>query len=376
MTTPSVDSVHAELLDCVQANLAVLADHHHWPGAHLNLGATLRFHWRNEPGGLPTVERSLAEQVAVAEDLLGLVVRDRATVTGAELVEAVRPGDLVYVVADAYELPWVPYFGQRHMDHSFLLAADFTVVDAYANETPWGTAAPGRWKLTRDQLAVREAEVIHFGRASAGPARPVVSVEDASVEGYLAAYDSHADRLRALERLTLETWLLARSRKLHARFREHDGFPPDAEQRAHLGRWDALVEQTYLAFRRVARGRGEPAGLVGRLGDMLDADRAVFGGLAASRHKPATVHNGPCTTEALRRTVASVVGAVLGVPDARLLDGVEFTSLPRFSSFRLVEIIERLEGELGVELDPADLVPENLHRVDDLCRIATGKGEQ
>jgi acyl carrier protein len=70
------------------------------------------------------------------------------------------------------------------------------------------------------------------------------------------------------------------------------------------------------------------------------------------------------------------VGAVLGVPDARLLDGLEFTSLPRFSSFRLVEIIERLEGELGVELDPADLVPENLHRVDDLCRIATGKGEQ
>ncbi|TDP90591.1 acyl carrier protein [Labedaea rhizosphaerae] len=373
MTTPSLDSVHADLLDCVQANLAVLADHHHGPGTHLNLGATLRFRWHSEPNELPTVEPSLAEQVAAAEDLLGLVVRDRATVTGAELVDAVRPGDLVYVVADAYELPWVPYFGQRHLDHSFLLGADFTVIDAYANETPWGTAAPGRWKLTRDQLAVREAEVIHFGGASAGPARPVVSVEDASVEGYLAAYDADPDRLRALERLTLETWLLARSRKLHARFREHDGFPPDAEQRAHLGRWDALVEQTYLAFRRVARGRGEPAGLVRRLGEMLDADRAVFGELVSPGGKPSTVHNGPCTTEALRRAVASVVGSVLGVPDARLLDGAEFTSLPRFSSFRLVEIIERLEGELGVELDPADLVPENLHRVDDLCRIAQGR---
>jgi acyl carrier protein len=283
----------------------------------------------------------------------------------------VRPGDLVYVVADAYELPWVPYFGQRHLDHSFLLGADLTVIDAYANETPWGTAAPGRWKLSRDQLTVRRGEVIHFDRADAGLPRPVVTVEDRAVDGYLAAYESCPDRLRALERLTLETWLLARSRKLHARFREHDGFPLDAEQREHLGRWDALVEQTYLAFRRVSRGRGEPAGVVRRLGDLLDADRAVFGCLVTACRQ-LTVHSGE-SDESLRRAVASVVGAVLGVPGSRLLDGAEFTSMPRFSSFRLVEIIERLESELGIELDPADLVPENLHRVDDLCRIARGR---
>ncbi len=369
--TPAYDTVHAELLDCVQANLAVLADHYHGPGTHLNLGAPLRFRWRCDQSGLPTVELSLAEHVAAAEDLLGLVVRDRVTVTDAELVELVAPGDLVYVVADAYELPWVPYFGQRHMDHSFLLGTGCTVIDAYANETPWGTAAPGRWKLTPDQLVVRKAEVIHFDAVRSGAPAPVVSVEDASLDGYLAAYDVLPDRLRALERLTLETWLLARSRKLHARFREHDGFPPDAEQREHLCRWEALVEQTYLAFRRLARGRGEPSGVVSRLDELLEADREIFGSLVAA---PRTRASGD--DAALRRTVASVVGAVLGVPDARLLDGIEFTSLPRFSSFRLVEIIERLEGELGVELDPADLVPENLHRVEDLCRIARGRGDQ
>jgi acyl carrier protein len=372
--TPSFDSVHAGLLDCVQANLAVLADHHHAAGAHLNLGATLRFHWRTEPGGLPTVEPSLAEHVAAAEDLLGLVVRDRATVTGAELVEEVRDGDFVYVIADAYELPWVPYFGQRHMEHSFLLGADFTVIDAYANETPWGTATPGRWKLSRDQLTVRQAEVIHFDRAVSGLPRPVVSVEDTCFEGYLSVYESCPDRLRALERLTLETWLLARSRKLHARFREHDGFPLEAAQREHLARWDALVEQTYLAFRRVSRGRGEPASVVRRLGDVLEADRAVFGGLVTAGRQPVTLHSG--ADESLRRAVASVVGSVLGVPDVRLLDSAELASLPRFSSFRLVEIIERLEGELGVELDPADLVPENLRSVADLCRIAGRRGDQ
>jgi acyl carrier protein len=376
MTTPSVDSVHAGLLDCVQANLAVLADHHHAAGAHLNLGATLRLRWRIEPGGLPTVEPSLAEHVAAAEDLLGLVVRDRATVTGAELVEQVRGGEFVFVIADAYELPWVPYFGQRHMEHSFLLGADFTVIDAYANETPWGTATPGRWKLSRDQLAVRKAEVIHFDRAGTGLPRPAVSVEDTCFDGYLSVYESCPDRLRALDRLTLETWLLARSRKLHARFREHDGFPLDAEQRAHLDRWDALVEQTYLAFRRVSRGRGEPASVVRRLGDVIEADKKVFGGLVAAGPKPEAVHIAASGDEPLRRAVASVVSAVLGVPDAELLDGTEFASLPRFSSFRLVEIIERLESELGVELDPADLVPENLRSVDHLCRIAGRRGDQ
>jgi acyl carrier protein len=71
-----------------------------------------------------------------------------------------------------------------------------------------------------------------------------------------------------------------------------------------------------------------------------------------------------------------VVSAVLGVPDTQLLDGTEFAALPRFSSFRLVEIIERLESELGVELDPADLVPENLRSVDHLCRIAGRRGDQ
>lgn len=129
-------------------------------------------------------------------------------------------------------------------------------------------------------------------------------------------------------------------------------------------------------FRRVVRGRGEPAGVVRRLGELLDADREAFGGLVATPRKPTTVHSGAVGDESLRRSVASVVSAVLGVPDARLLDGAEFTALPRFSSFRLVEIIERLEGELGVELDPADLVPENLHRVDDLCRIVRRRDER
>ncbi|CAM3540965.1 acyl carrier protein [Kibdelosporangium persicum] len=369
MATPSPESVHADLMDCVQTNLAVLADHHYGPDAHLNLGAQLNFHWRHRPGDLPTVEPTLAEQIATAEDVLGLVARDRATVTGPELFEWSSGRDLVYVVADAYELPWAPYHGHQHMEHSFLLAPDCTVVDAYANETPWGTATPGKWKLSPEQLCLPKAEVFHFEPTFTGLPRLTPSINDVAVDGYLAAYERNPNRTRAVERLTLETWLLTRSRKLHAKFRRLNGRPAD-DLAGHLRAWDSLSEQTYLAYRRVLRGRDEPPWLVSRLGEMLAADRVVFA-------EPSTgqdVHSGPLIGEALRRAVAAIAGAVLGVTEAKLLNGLEFTALPRFSSFRLVEILERLEDELGVELDPADLVPENLHRVDDLCRIAKQTG--
>ena len=67
-------SVRAELLDCVQSNLAVLADRHHGPGSHLALGAVLRFTPRPGPDGLPTVEPSADSQLAAVADI-GLTER-------------------------------------------------------------------------------------------------------------------------------------------------------------------------------------------------------------------------------------------------------------------------------------------------------------
>ena len=349
-----LDPAHAALLDCIQANLAVLADHHHGTGTHLNLGSSLRFRWRSTDG-IPTIEPTLDEHVADAERLLGLRLRERSTVAGTELAGVARENAPAYVVADAYDLPWVPYYQQRHMEHSFLLTADLTVVDAYANKTQWGLAIPGQWEFPRDALANSTAEVLRFEPVAAP--EPAAHLEAIDADGYLAAYTAFPDRAATYERLTLETWLLARSRTLHAAFRERQGIEPHPEQAEHLGRWDSVVEQTYLVYRRVVRGRTEPPGVLQRLGELLAADRVVFAPPAAA------------DGEQLRRAVAGLVASVLEVAESRLLDGVEFTSLPRFSSFRLVEIVERLESELGAEIDPVDLVPENLHRVDDLCRI-------
>ncbi|MYS24048.1 Phosphopantetheine attachment site, partial [Streptomyces sp. DvalAA-14] len=71
----------------------------------------------------------------------------------------------------------------------------------------------------------------------------------------------------------------------------------------------------------------------------------------------------------LRAAVAEEAAAVLRVPAERVLGGAALNAIPGFSSFRMVEIVERLEDRLDVSFDADDLVPENLHDIDSLCRI-------
>ncbi|RKN77515.1 acyl carrier protein [Streptomyces klenkii] len=367
------------LFDCVQVNLALLADRLHGAGTHLNLGAVLRFRPAPGLGGLPTVERSAEEQIADAAPALGLTVQDlRTTAAG----ESVRPAPGRYVIADAYHLPWVPYFGQRHMDHSFLLetAADGSAVavDGYHNETPWGSARPVSHPLSPAQLAAAvpgPALVATLGPAG-GPLtapRPGLDLADEeTTDRYVAAYAEHPDRAAALDRLTLETWLLARSRKLHARFLTARGLLADLaaeeEAAAHVKAWESLAESVYLAYRRVERGRPEPRELSTRLAGQLRRDREVFG-TAEPRTPQQGPDDRPAVPAALRERVAAVAAAVLRTDPAALLDGQPLAAVPGFTSFRVVEIVERLERELSVEFAADDLVPEHLHHIDGICRI-------
>ncbi|MGP3683700.1 acyl carrier protein [Streptomyces sp. IBSNAI002] len=358
----ALGSVHAELLDCIQVNLAVLADHHHGPDTHLRLGSALRWHTRPGAHGLPTVDPSLDHRIAEAEQLLGLKASSRTRLTGAGLRDTVRTrGTTHYVVADAHAMPWLPYHGRRHMDHSFLLAAGpegFHVADGYRTETPWGHAVPGHWEFGAGDLAgIGTAEVIAWAPTLLDATAPRPAYDGGDPDAYLAAYAGHPDRAAALEQLASETWLLARARGLHARWRARLSLPVDTE---HLRRWDLVVEQSYLAHRRVARGRTEPPGVLDRLAAALAADATAFAVPAPQA----------AADPALREAVAGIAASVLGAPRQRLLEGAEFTDFQTFSSFRLVELIERVERDLDVELDADELIPENLRRVDDLCQIA------
>ncbi|MFJ9721559.1 acyl carrier protein [Streptomyces sp. NPDC101209] len=362
--------VRAELLDCLQANLAVLADRHHGRDTHLRLGGTLRFAPApHGPGGLPTVEPTVEEQLTAATERLGLAVTDLAT--GRPAAPSDTSAQPLYVVTDAFHLPWVPYHEHKHVEHSFLLEPDadgVTVTDAYHNDTPWGRARPLRLTYRRheaDALLAALPETTVAVRLSPRTPGPVpapahIPADEAVIDAYVRAYADHEDRVLALERFTLETWLLARARKLHAAYVAGlAGGTQDEAVRAHLARWDGVVEHAYLAYRRAARGRAEPAGLFERAGEAIRADAAVFGA------RPA---------RALEDEVRSVVAQVLHVGEDVLAVGTEgfdgdLSRLAEFGSLRMVEIVERLEQRFAVEFAPEDLVPENLHRVDDLCAL-------
>lgn len=71
-----------ELFDCLQVNLAVLADRWHGAGTHLGLGAVLRFAPVTGPDGLPTVARTVEQHLADARSALGIEVRSLHRTSG------------------------------------------------------------------------------------------------------------------------------------------------------------------------------------------------------------------------------------------------------------------------------------------------------
>lgn len=73
------------------------------------------------------------------------------------------------------------------------------------------------------------------------------------------------------------------------------------------------------------------------------------------------------TRDDLRDQVIAVAADALDVTPEAVTATVALNQLSTFNSFRVVDIVERLEDRFGVQVDPADLVPENLSRIDGLC---------
>ncbi|MEE1942751.1 acyl-CoA dehydrogenase family protein [Streptomyces sp. TRM 70361] len=75
------------------------------------------------------------------------------------------------------------------------------------------------------------------------------------------------------------------------------------------------------------------------------------------------------TIRDVRATVISTAAEVLAVDSGALARDGELHRLPAFNSFRMVELVERIEELLGVEADPSGLTPETLRTVDGFCRL-------
>ncbi|MGP2436207.1 acyl-CoA dehydrogenase family protein [Streptomyces sp. JW3] len=70
----------------------------------------------------------------------------------------------------------------------------------------------------------------------------------------------------------------------------------------------------------------------------------------------------------VRDTVVATVARVLDVTPEAVAGNGALRSYPTFNSFRAMEIVERLEDDLEVQLDPGDLTPDALSQVDVLSR--------
>jgi acyl carrier protein len=257
------------------------------------------------------------------------------------------------------------------------------VVDGYHNDTEWGQARPGAWSLPSgalDQIlasgavtvAVRPGAPPTCPDGSAAPVDAVLAANAAAarragddIDGYVEAVRRRADAPHAMARLVLDIWLLGRERLLHAIWL--GGHPAAAVVSAHAQSWRQLAAQSYLAMRRSRRGQPMGMAVLDDVAKQLHADARLAMDLA----DPATGTVPPPTpavAPAVTRAVLDALGEALRLDEHTIRSRATLRELPGFDSFRLVDVIVRIEDRLGVTL-PTELAAEHLGDVAGLCRL-------
>src|SRR6185437_4537309 len=231
-------------------------------------------------------------------------------------------GSPVLLVGDAFHLPWLPYQGHEHMDHGFVLVALGTasegrgdaaggdliahIVDPYDNVTEWGTAKP-----LSTRLPVRDLDAALSGgrwavlvpTAASEPVRPAAQVA-ANAAAILASADEglcqhfverHRQAgLAGAASMSLQTWLLARNRALHAMWLASlpsDVIAPSTAERFHAevcGGWQKAAEMAYVALRRVRSGRPAPPAAFAAVASAADAEAVLARSLSTGAAGPTT----------------------------------------------------------------------------------------
>lgn len=387
---PVLDGLRAAALDCLQSTLAVLADRAWGTGAHLGLGQD----WRLPDTAAATgghLQVSLLDRLAQA-NRIGLSSTPPHGITDpAELRTRLATGTPLYIVADAYDLPWVPYAGRRHMPHSLLVSASasgagpYIIVDAYHNDTEWGEARPGAWRLsgpTFDRVFGNGAVAVTIEPAAAdvvSPAKMAILAANAArariagehIDGYHAAVRRRAGQPGAGQQLVLDIWVVSRERQLHAYWlgAEPAADPAAADLAArHATHWRSLATRSYVAMRRTG-GAYLGDGLVDDIARQLHADAALAIDLAGTASPASENHAlGASLDRAVARAVLDALRHTLGLDEPTIRGAGTLRDLPGLDSFRLVDVIDRIERQLGVRL-PADFTGEHLRDVDGLCRL-------
>jgi len=287
----------AELLDCYDDNLQVLARH---AGAAdvctpfaRDWGFTTTGPEREPEFFREPVERRLRQDT-------GLVVTWHPAIPSgvdacAALLAAGRP---VLALADAYAMPWLPYAGNAHMTHSFVVdtieGSRVRIADAYHNNTDWGPARPGRAAIDTTQLADLLGEDARMATLEPGgpPAPPdpadvvranAQALDVSALRAYAGRVHRELDDSAATDALALACWLGLRSRTRYGRWldalarRQPAVAPVAARFRDEVvPAWRRASERAHIARQRARRGRAVPAGAFDALaGPIADAEAAA-----------------------------------------------------------------------------------------------------
>jgi len=315
-----VSRIDAGQLDCVSDDLALLLAVHDVSDVRSPFAQDWRFDLVEQSDGPPRVDLPPAGQDELLGQRTGWRPCWQPIVSIGEDAprwrEALGAGHPVLLVGDGFYLPWLPYRGHEHMDHGFVLAglgaasgaggelaggelaggelaggelvAD--IVDPYDNVTEWGAARPqatrlpvhdlqlalhsGRWGIlipARRMVPIRPAEQV------AANAAAILASADAGAYQHFAASHQQAG-LPEMRNLSLQTWLLARNRALHARWLA--GLPTGAVDPAVADRfrsqvsggWQRAMEMSYIALRRVRSGRAAPSAAITAVRSASDAE--------------------------------------------------------------------------------------------------------
>jgi Butirosin biosynthesis protein H, N-terminal len=278
---PLLDRVDSADLDCVSDNVALLLAHAGVADVRTPFALDWRFDLRERPDGLPRLDLPPAGLPELLAERTGFTLDWRPVGPLAEAVpewrEALAEGEPVLVVGDAFHLPWVPYQGHKHLDHGFVVEGledgVAHVADAYDNVTQWGRSEPlattvpvddlaaaledGRWTLL---VPVGDPRPLDVAARLAENAAAILEAErDGSYRRFVEAHREPDEP--TLDNLTLQTWLLARNRSLHARWlADQEGLGDLAErfEREIVAAWRRAAETAYMALRRVSAGRQAP----------------------------------------------------------------------------------------------------------------------
>lgn len=306
---PRLDSAY---LDCVTCNAALLLLH----AGQGDVRTPFAYQWyfafeENLPQAQPLLGKtSFIEAVDIWTGYR--IQQARLSISNClDVLRAfIKRGQPVLVFGDAFCMPWLPYYGHEHLEHSFIVDGIdedeqlIHIVDAYENVTEWGHAQPVACELaaaTLPDMLNREGAyagtLLFVEKKQKGADRSIKAALLENAQQMIAAhqrqrlhtfaryYQALMPDSSAAKRFTLALWLIARVRALHGCWlddiaEQQPALLPSLYAQHYQEQvvipWKRASEQAYLLQRRILRGHKAPEACFSMLEEVIAAQELAL----------------------------------------------------------------------------------------------------